>query len=56
MLSQGGLITEYMSGTPIDKRNFVQRNRIVAGMADAIIVVESATKGGSLIKIGRAHV
>lgn len=49
MLSQGGLITEYMSGTPIDKRNFVQRNRIVAGMADAVIVVESATKGGSLI-------
>ena len=49
MLFQGGLITEYMSGTPIDKRNFVQRNRIVAGMADAVIVVESATKGGSLI-------
>ena len=49
MLSQGGLITEYMSGTPIDKRNFVQRNRIVAGIADAVIVVESATKGGSLI-------
>ena len=49
MLSQGGLLTEYMSGTPIDKRNFVQRNRIVAGIADAVIVVESATKGGSLI-------
>ena len=49
MLSQGGLITEYMSGTPIDKRNFVQRNRIVAGLADTVIVVESATKGGSLI-------
>lgn len=49
MLSAGGLLTEYMSGTPIDKRNFVQRNRIVAGMADAVIVVESATKGGSLI-------
>ena len=49
MASQGGLLTEYMSHTPIDKRNFVQRNRIVAGMADAVIVVESATKGGSLI-------
>ena len=49
MLSQGGLLTEYMSGTAIDKRNFVQRNRIVAGMADATIVVESASKGGSLI-------
>lgn len=49
MLPQGGLLTEYLSRTPIDKRNFVQRNRIVAGLADAIIVVESATKGGSLI-------
>ena len=49
MLGQGGLLTEYMSGTPIDKRNFVQRNRIVAGMADTVVVVESATKGGSLI-------
>ena len=49
MLSQGGLLTEYMSGTPIDKRNFVQRNRIVAGLADAVLVVESAKKGGSLI-------
>ena len=49
MLAQGGLVTEYMSATAIDKRNFVQRNRIVAGMADAVIVVESATKGGSLI-------
>lgn len=49
MLTQGGLLTEYLSRTPIDKRNFVQRNRIVAGVADAIIVVESATKGGSLI-------
>lgn len=49
MLNHGGLITEYMSGMPIDKRNFVQRNRIVAGIADAVVVVESATKGGSLI-------
>lgn len=49
MVDQGGLLTEYMSNTIIDKRNFVQRNRIVAGVSDAIIVVESATKGGSLI-------
>ena len=49
MLAQGGLLTEYMSATPIDKRNFVQRNRIVAGMADAVVVVESASRGGSLI-------
>ena len=49
MVAQGGLLTEFMSATPIDKRNFVQRNRIVAGLSDAVIVVESATKGGSLI-------
>ena len=49
MASAGGLLTEYMSHTPIDKRNFVQRNRIVAGMADAVVVVESAARGGSLI-------
>lgn len=49
MVGQGGLLTEYMSGTVIDKRNFVQRNRIVAGMAETVVVVESAAKGGSLI-------
>lgn len=49
MAGQGGLLTEYMSRAVIDKRNFVQRNRIVAGVADAVIVVESAARGGSLI-------
>lgn len=49
MLSHGGLVTEFMSGTNADKVNFVRRNRIIAGMADATIVVESAAKGGSLI-------
>ena len=45
----GGLLTEYMSETKIDKQNFVRRNRIVAGVCDACLVVESAAKGGSLI-------
>ena len=49
MLAQGGLLTEFMSRTFPDKRYFVQRNRIVAGISDATIVVESASKGGSLI-------
>lgn len=49
MLSQGGLLTEFMSQSTAEKLNFVARNRIVAGMADATIVVESASKGGSLI-------
>lgn len=49
MLEQGGLLTEFPSKTVIDKRNFVQRNRIVAGISSATIVVESTSKGGSLI-------
>ena len=49
MLGHGGLLTEFMSQTNADKQNFVRRNRIVAGMSDACIVVESAVKGGSLI-------
>lgn len=49
IVNHGGLLTEYPSGTNPDKHNFVSRNRIVAGMCDATIVVESAEKGGSLI-------
>ena len=49
MLRQGGLLTEYMSETRPDKMNFVRRNRIVAGMSDATILIESAAKGGGLI-------
>lgn len=49
MLARGGLVTEYMTGTVPDKGNFVRRNRIVAGLVDACVVVESASKGGALI-------
>ena len=49
MMDGGGLLTEFMSGTNPDRQNFVKRNRIVAGMSDATIVVESASKGGALI-------
>ncbi|MBR6319731.1 MAG: DNA-processing protein DprA [Prevotella sp.] len=49
MLKKGGLLTEYMSETNADKVNFVRRNRIVAGMSDSTILVESAAKGGGLI-------
>ena len=48
MLKNGGLITEFTSHTPIDRLNFLQRNRIVAGLADAVIIVESPARGGSL--------
>lgn len=49
MIENGGLLTEFMSGTNPFPQNFVQRNRIVAGIADATVVIESASKGGSLI-------
>ena len=49
MMKHGGLLTEFMSGTNPDRQNVVKRNRIVAGMSDATIVVESAAKGGALI-------
>ena len=45
----GGLVTEFLSGTNSNRQNFPKRNRIVAGLSDATIVIESAAKGGSLI-------
>lgn len=49
MVEQGGLLTDYVSNTNPDKQNFPKRNRIVAGMADALLIVESSKKGGALI-------
>lgn len=49
MTLHGGLLTEYFTGTVPDKGNFVRRNRIVAGMSLATLVVESAAHGGALI-------
>lgn len=49
LLDHGGLITEFISKTKPDKENFPKRNRIVAGLCDAVIVIEAATKGGALI-------
>lgn len=49
MLSCGGLLTEYTSAQSIHRAFFLARNRIVAGLADAVVVVESGAKGGSLV-------
>ena len=49
MLGNGGVLTDFPSGTNPDRQNFVKRNRIVAGISDCTIVVESAIKGGALI-------
>ena len=52
MVNHGGLLTEFMTCTNADKGNFVRRNRIVAGMSDACILVESAAHGGGIITAG----
>lgn len=49
MVTHGGLLTEFRSLTKPDRQNFPSRNRIVAGISDAVIVVETGIKGGSLI-------
>ena len=49
MIDNGGVLSDFPSGTKIDPSNFVRRNRVIAGLADATIVVESAEKGGALI-------
>lgn len=49
LTNNGALLTEFPSETNPDGHNFVRRNRIVAGMSDATIVMESGSKGGSLI-------
>lgn len=49
MLSQGGLLTEFPYETLAKREHFPMRNRIVAAMSDAVVVIESASKGGSLI-------
>ena len=49
MEENGGFITEFWSSDSFDRNNFLKRNRIIAGMSEATIVIESAEKGGSLV-------
>ena len=49
MIKNGAVISEYISGVKPDRENFPMRNRIIAGMADAVLVVEAARTGGALI-------
>ena len=55
MEENGGFITEFWSSSNPDKENFVKRNRIVAGLSEATIIIESADKGGSLITANIAN-
>jgi len=49
MMPKGGLLSEYTVGSELNKANFPQRNRIIAALSDAVIIVEAAIKGGALI-------
>lgn len=51
----GGFITEFWSTSNPDRENFLKRNRIIAGMGEATVVIESAQKGGSLVTADIAH-
>jgi DNA processing protein len=55
IIDHGGLLSELMSGTLPDRENFPQRNRIIAGMADATVVIEAAKSGGALITADMAN-
>jgi DNA processing protein len=54
MKDHGGLVTDFPSGTNPDRENFPARNRIVAGLVDAVVVIEAAVTGGALITAGIA--
>jgi len=49
IIVKGALLTEFLSDSPIDRNNFVRRNRLIAGLSDLTIVVESNIRGGALI-------
>lgn len=55
MQQMGGLLTEFKSNTKPDKHNFPSRNRIVAGITDATVIIESGVRGGSMITAELAH-
>ena len=55
VLAHGGFFTDFCSDTPFDRSNFLKRNRIIAGLSEATIVIESAEKGGSLVTAEMAN-
>lgn len=55
MLEQGGLLSEFPLNSTFEKGNFPKRNRLIAGLADVVVVIEATIKGGALITAGIAN-
>jgi DNA processing protein len=55
VMENGGFVTDFWSGDNFDRKNFLGRNRIIAGLSEATIVIESASKGGSLVTADLAN-
>ncbi len=55
MINNGGLLTDFISDALPERNNFLKRNRIIAGLSDATLVVESGIKGGALITADLAN-
>jgi DNA processing protein len=55
ILKTGGLLTDFISDTLPERNNFLKRNRIIAGLSDAILVIESGIKGGALVTAEMAN-
>lgn len=55
IVSDGALVTDFLTGTKPDRENFPKRNRIIAGLCDGIIVIEAAVTGGALITANIAN-
>jgi DNA processing protein len=55
VLENGGFVTDFWSNSKPDRENFLKRNRIIAGLSEATIVIESAEKGGSLVTASIAN-
>ena len=53
--NQGGILTEFWSNSSFEKSHFLKKNRIIAGVAHATLVIESKAKGGSLVTAEHAH-
>ncbi|TNJ47006.1 DNA-processing protein DprA [Tamlana fucoidanivorans] len=55
MEKNGGFFSDFWSSSNFDRNNFLKRNRVIAGLSEATIVIESAEKGGSLVTADIAH-